>query len=134
VRQYPLCRVLVSHTDTPYAFHPVNCTMSKFNMFHRAKLFAHTIEHTVSRQLILILCAYQQNSFMLINNCTPHVHITMCVLTVQGSIQRMHPHIIIFHAVRQFTVHTCTPTFFVRFQNLPCVPKMPTFFYGCSLT
>jgi hypothetical protein len=79
VHQYPLRTVLVSRTDTPHAFRPMHCTMSKFNIFHHAQLSVHTTEYTVMRQLILILMRIPTKLLCVKKYlCTPCAHYYVC--------------------------------------------------------
>jgi hypothetical protein len=84
VCQYLLPTVLILRTDIPHAFSSYACSMSILTYSFALK-YLRILLNTLSRNnLYSYLCAYQQKSSMLSKTCTPHVHLTMGVLTVKG--------------------------------------------------
>jgi hypothetical protein len=124
VRQYLLCAILVSCIDIPHGFHPMHCTMPKFNMPHSAQKYVCTIDYTVARQLILILCTHQPTplcfAILVHPTCT-----LLCVFSLRNA---------------KFSVCIHTQYSSVRHHNLPCTPIRQHFlrsakiFHGRSVT
>jgi hypothetical protein len=106
----------------------------KFNIFHRAQLFAHTIEHIIVTQLILILM-HEPTKLLCVKKylCTPCAPYYMCAHYAR-LIQRMNLHIIIFYVAPQFTVHTGTPTFSRSGAKIYNVHEYANIFHGDSVT
>jgi hypothetical protein len=127
MRQYLLRTVSIPCTDIPHAFSSYACIVSS-STYSITPKYLRTLLNTLSRQnLYSYLCTYQPNSYALSNTFTPHVHLTMSVLTAQGLIRHVHLHIIIFRVVQQFTEHTCTPTFSRAAPKFTMRASTPTF-------
>jgi hypothetical protein len=106
VRQYPLRTVLVPCTDIPHAFHPMHCTMSKFNIFHCAQLSACTTEYTTARQLILILM-HVPTKLLRVKQylCIPCAHYYVCAHCTRLNLACASTHNNILHGTTIYRAH-----------------------------
>jgi hypothetical protein len=107
----------VSRNDIPHEFLSMHCTLLKFNI-----LSPRTIDYTIMRQLIIILCTRQPTPLCSANTAYTLRTIIMCVYTMYTFL------CVCTLQIAKFSVHTCTPIFFRAAEKFS--PRTLTLPYG----